>query len=71
MANYDAAVDVVKTRMWLAYLGGCSIAFERNTARLFQTVSTHKRRGPSGLLPTRADLYVPKSVEPGVCGPDG
>ncbi|WP_136658034.1 cyclopropane-fatty-acyl-phospholipid synthase family protein [Nitratireductor sp. XY-223] len=62
LANYDAAVaevGEVKTRMWLVYLGGCSIAFERNTARLFQTVATHKRRGPSGLPPTRADLYRP------------
>lgn len=32
-----------------------------NTARLFQTVATHKQRGPSGLPPTRADLYRPAS----------
>ena len=65
LANYAAAVaevGEVKTRMWLVYLGGCSIAFQRNTARLFQTVASHKRRGPSGLPPTRADLYVPKST---------
>ena len=60
LANYDAAVKEVgevKTRMWLTYLGGCSIAFERNTAGLFQTLASKKRRGPSGLPPTRADLY--------------
>ncbi|MEX0346591.1 MAG: class I SAM-dependent methyltransferase [Rhizobiaceae bacterium] len=60
LANYDAAVaevGEVKTRMWLLYLGGCSIAFERNSALLYQTLASHKRKGPSGLPPTRADLY--------------
>ena len=60
LANYDAAVaevGEVKTRMWLVYLGGCSIAFERNTLRLYQTVTTKAARGPAGLPPTRADLY--------------
>ncbi len=60
LANYDAAVEEVgevKTRMWLLYLGGCSIAFERNGVRLYQTLASHKRKGPSGLPPTRADLY--------------
>ncbi|HTP92750.1 MAG TPA: cyclopropane-fatty-acyl-phospholipid synthase family protein [Xanthobacteraceae bacterium] len=60
LANYDAAakeVGEVKTRMWLLYLGACSIAFERNTVGLYQTLASKKRRGPSGLPPTRADLY--------------
>ena len=60
LANYDAAVaevGEVKTRLWLVYLGGCSIAFERNTVRLYQTVTTKVQRGPAGLPPTRADLY--------------
>jgi cyclopropane-fatty-acyl-phospholipid synthase len=60
LANYDASVKEVgevKTRMWLTYLGLCSIAFERNTVALFQTLASKKRRGPSGLPPTRADLY--------------
>jgi cyclopropane-fatty-acyl-phospholipid synthase len=59
-ANYDAAVcevGVVKTRIWLVYLAACSMAFERNTVGLFQTLASKKRRGPSGLPPTRADLY--------------
>jgi cyclopropane-fatty-acyl-phospholipid synthase len=58
--RYDAAVQEigeVKTRMWLVYLGLSSIAFERNTAGLFQTLASKRRRGPSGLPPTRADLY--------------
>jgi cyclopropane-fatty-acyl-phospholipid synthase len=60
LANYDAAVrevGAVKTRMWLAYLAACSIAFERNTVGLYQTLASKKQRGPSGLPPTRADLY--------------
>jgi cyclopropane-fatty-acyl-phospholipid synthase len=60
LTNYDAAskeVGEVKTRMWLAYLGLVSIAFERNGIGLFQTLASKRRRGPSGLPPTRADLY--------------
>jgi cyclopropane-fatty-acyl-phospholipid synthase len=60
LANYDAAVrevGAVKTRIWLVYLAACSIAFERNTVGLYQTLASKKRRGPSGLPPTRADLY--------------
>jgi cyclopropane-fatty-acyl-phospholipid synthase len=60
LANYDAAVREVggeKTRLWLAYLAGVSIGFERNTIGLYQTLASRKRRGPSGLPPTRADLY--------------
>ncbi len=59
-ARYDEAVEEVgevKTRLWLVYLGGCSIAFERNTVKLYQTVASISRRGPSSLPPTRADLY--------------
>jgi cyclopropane-fatty-acyl-phospholipid synthase len=60
LANYDAAVAEIgepKTRMWLAYLGFSSIMFERNVFNLHQTLSSKRRRGPSGLPPTRADLY--------------
>jgi cyclopropane-fatty-acyl-phospholipid synthase len=44
-------------RLWLAYFAGCSIAFERNFAGVFQTLASKRQRGPSGLPPTRADLY--------------
>jgi len=60
LANYEAAVEEVgaeKTRLWLIYLAGVSMAFERNTARLFQTLASKRTRGTSGLPPTRADLY--------------
>lgn len=60
LANYDAAVAEVgetKTRLWLAYLAGSSIMFERNVFGLHQTLVSKRRKGPSGLPPTRTDLY--------------
>jgi cyclopropane-fatty-acyl-phospholipid synthase len=60
LANRAAAeriVGPVTTRVWLAYLAGVSIAFERNTALLYQTLASKRARGPSGLPPTRAHLY--------------
>ncbi|MEX0751338.1 MAG: cyclopropane-fatty-acyl-phospholipid synthase family protein [Xanthobacteraceae bacterium] len=60
LANHEAAereVGGVKTRLWLAYFAGCSLAFERNTVGIFQTLASKKERGASGLPPTRADLY--------------
>jgi cyclopropane-fatty-acyl-phospholipid synthase len=59
-ANREAAareVGDVTMRMWLVYLGAGSIAYERNTACVYQTLASKRRRGPSGLPPTRADLY--------------
>ena len=59
-----AEVGAVKTRMWIAYLAACSIAFERNTVGLYQTLASKRRRGPSGLPPTRADLYRDPPSDP-------
>lgn len=44
-------------RIWVAYLAGCSLAFSRGSARIFQTLVSHNAKGPSPLPPTRADLY--------------
>ena len=44
-------------RIWVAYLAGCSLAFQRGAARLFQTLASHNAKGASPLPPTRADLY--------------
>lgn len=52
-----AEVGEAKARLWLLYLTGCSITFERASAQIFQTVVTKRARGSSGLPPTRADLY--------------
>ena len=59
-ARFDEAVAEVgeaKARLWLLYLTGVSISFERRTLQIFQTVATRRTRSPSGLPPTRADLY--------------
>jgi cyclopropane-fatty-acyl-phospholipid synthase len=59
-ARFDEAIAEVgeaKARLWLFYLTGCSLAFERSSAMIYQTVATRRARGPSGLPPTRADLY--------------
>lgn len=51
------AVGSVQTRLWLVYFAGCSLAFERNTVGIYQTLASKRVRGASGLPPTRADLY--------------
>lgn len=57
-ADAEREVGPVKTRMWIAYLAGCSLGFERSTLGLFQTLASKRARGASGLPPTRADLYA-------------
>ena len=60
LANFAAAereVGAVKTRMWLIYLAGVSIAFERAKLGIFQTLASKRRRGASGVPLSRADLY--------------
>ncbi|MBK1695804.1 SAM-dependent methyltransferase [Rhodovibrio salinarum] len=53
-----AEVGDEKYRMWIAYLAGVSLSFQDGSLRIFQTLaSKHKGKGPSGLPPTRADLY--------------
>jgi cyclopropane-fatty-acyl-phospholipid synthase len=61
-ANGEAAereVGPAKTQLWLLYLAGVSLGFERGTIGIFQTLASRRARGPSGLPPTRADLYHP------------
>lgn len=60
-ANREKAAAEVgwpKTRLWLLYLAGCSLAFERSAVGIFQTLASKRDKGPSGLPPTRRDLYV-------------
>jgi cyclopropane-fatty-acyl-phospholipid synthase len=60
-ANREAAyreAGEARTKIWLLYLAGCALAFERGTVGIFQTVATKRARGASGLPPTRADLYA-------------
>ena len=56
-AEAEREVGAAKTRLWLLYLAGCSLMFERNGAGIFQTLASRRGRGPSGLPPTREDLY--------------
>src|SRR6202161_494086 len=59
-ANRAAAereVGSEKTRLWIAYLAVVSIAFAQGTVGIFQTLASRRVRGPSGVPPTRADLY--------------
>lgn len=55
----EAAAEVgeARARLWLLYLTGCSIGFERGAIQIFQTVATRRARGVSVLPPTRADIY--------------
>lgn len=56
-AEAERLVGQAKTRIWLLYLAGVCLAFERGTVGIFQTVATKRARGASGLPPTRGDLY--------------
>ncbi|MEM7775048.1 MAG: cyclopropane-fatty-acyl-phospholipid synthase family protein [Pseudomonadota bacterium] len=56
----DEAVALVGEqtyRIWLAYLAACSLAFERGSARIFQTLASKSAKGRPPLPATRADLY--------------
>ncbi len=59
-ANRAAAereVGAVNTRLWIAYLAAASIGFTRNSVGIFQTLASKRVRGPSGLPPSREQLY--------------
>lgn len=56
-AAAEAEIGPERTRMWLLYLAGCSLAFERGGALINQTLVSKRRKGPSGLPLTRGDLY--------------
>ncbi|MEO9530473.1 class I SAM-dependent methyltransferase [Roseibium sp.] len=56
----DAAIAEIgehRYRLWLAYLIGVSLGFERGSIGIFQTVASKRAKGPSGIPPTREDLY--------------
>ena len=59
-AHMDEAIGHAgepRARLWLAYLTGCALTFERGGAYLFQTLATRRDKGPAGLPPTRGDFY--------------
>ena len=62
VANKERAIELVgpeRYRLWIAYLAGVAFPFEDGSLRIYQTLaSKHRAKGPSGLPPTRADLYA-------------
>ncbi|GGH33009.1 cyclopropane-fatty-acyl-phospholipid synthase [Alsobacter metallidurans] len=62
-AAAEAEVGPEKTRMWLLYLAGCSLAFERSAVGIFQTLVSKRHKGPAGLPPSRADLYETRDAD--------
>lgn len=56
-AKAEAIVGAQTTRIWLAYLAGCSLAFERATIFVFQTLASKRAKGQPPVPSTRGDLY--------------
>jgi cyclopropane-fatty-acyl-phospholipid synthase len=62
-ANKEQAIKQVgreRYYLWVAYLAGVSFGFNAGSMLIFQTLASKrgKIKGPSGLPPTRADLYI-------------
>jgi cyclopropane-fatty-acyl-phospholipid synthase len=59
-ANFEQAVAEVgyaKARLWVLYLAGCALAFERGTVQINQTLASKRKRGISAVPQTREDIY--------------
>jgi cyclopropane-fatty-acyl-phospholipid synthase len=52
-----AEIGWPRTRLWLLYFALFSMAFERGTTNVFQTVASKRRTGASGMPWTRKHLY--------------
>lgn len=60
VARRDEAIRIVgedKYRIYVAYLAGCSIVFNRGSARLFQVLASKSVKRAPAVPPSRADLY--------------
>lgn len=60
-ANFAAGCAEIgeeRARLWLIYLAGCALAFERGTVMINQTLTSRRAKGASDLPPTRRDLYA-------------
>ncbi|MBB4005081.1 SAM-dependent methyltransferase [Aurantimonas endophytica] len=61
VARMDEAAAIAgeeRARLWLLYLAGVSLGFERGGLLIYQTLASKRAKGPSGLPPTRRDLYA-------------
>jgi cyclopropane-fatty-acyl-phospholipid synthase len=56
-AEAEALVGPELYRIWVAYLGGCSLTFHRGSARLYQTLAGRSAKGTPAVPLSRADLY--------------
>ena len=60
-ARMDEAVREVgesKARVWLLYLSGCALAFERGSVQINQTLASRRAKSTVPVPWTRADLYA-------------
>ncbi len=55
----EALVGAETYRIWAAYLGGCSFAFQRGSARIYQTLASKSPKGFTAVPATRHDIYTP------------
>ncbi len=58
-AEAEALVGAETYRIWAAYLAGCSFAFQRGSARLYQTLASKSPKGFTAVPATRHDIYRP------------
>jgi cyclopropane-fatty-acyl-phospholipid synthase len=56
-AEAEAEVGPETTRVWLLYLGGVSLGFERGALGVNQTLASRRDKGRLTVPATRADLY--------------
>jgi cyclopropane-fatty-acyl-phospholipid synthase len=66
LANYDAAVaevGEVKTRLWLVYLGGCSIAFRTQHRQALPDRDDQRRRAGRPACRQRGPISTGKPTE--------
>ncbi|MFK7793644.1 MAG: class I SAM-dependent methyltransferase [Devosiaceae bacterium] len=53
----EVLVGAQTYRIWAAYLAGCSFAFQKGSARLYQTLASKSPKGFTSVPPTRFDIY--------------
>ncbi len=56
-AEAEAMVGPELYRLWVAYLGGCSLVFHRGSARIYQTLAGKTAKGTPPVPLSRADLF--------------
>lgn len=59
-AEAVAEVGAATTRLWLLYLGGVSLGFEKGSIGVNQTLASRRDHGRLPVPATRADLYAPR-----------